>query len=211
MTSQTTMDETIFVIDDDQAVRDSLRWLLESVGHKVETFASAQEFLDRIDASCSGCLLLDVRMPGMSGIELQSILRERGYYMPIIIITGHGDVPLAVRAMKAGALEFIEKPFNDQLLLDKVQGCLAHAQSERDDQQAKSDFIRRLERLTRREREVLEAVIRGNPNKIVADQLGISVKTVEIHRSRVMEKMSAGSLAELVTLCIKAGIHTGKP
>lgn len=203
--------ETVYVVDDDQAVRDSLRWLLESVGHHVETYDSATSFLAAHDDTCGGCLLLDVRMPGMSGLELQEALNARHSTLPILIITGHGDVPMAVQAMKAGALEFIEKPFNDQVLLDRVQACITRAASQRRQQQSRSEVLRRIDRLTPRERQVMEAVVAGKANKVVADELSISIKTVEIHRARVMEKMQARSLAELVALSIEAGVHTGKP
>jgi two-component system response regulator FixJ len=203
--------ETVFVVDDDQAVRESLRWLLESVGHSVETYESASAFLADHDGSRNGCLVLDVRMPGMSGLELQESLNGLSSTLPILIITGHGDVPMAVQAMKAGAMEFIEKPFNDQILLDRIQACLTHAASQRRDQENRSDILQRIARLTPREKQVMEAVVAGKPNKIVADDLSISIKTVEIHRARAMDKMQAKSLAELVALCIEAGVHTGKP
>jgi RNA polymerase sigma factor (sigma-70 family) len=201
----------IFVVDDDKAVRDSLRWLLESVGHPVETYDSAREFLTAYNTNRSGCLVVDVRMPGMSGLELQELLASREISIPIIIITGHGDVPMAVQAMKAGAVDFIEKPFNDQVLLDRIQFCLLEETKQRQDKENKAQLIERIEQLTPREREVLEGVVAGKLNKVIADELGISIKTVEIHRSRVMEKMSAGSLAELVAMCIQAGIYKGKP
>lgn len=204
-------EHTIFVVDDDQAVRESLRWLLESVGHQVQTYPSATAFLNAYDPGHSGCLLLDVRMPGMSGLELQEVLNKRQVDIPVIIITGHGDVPMAVQAMKAGAMEFIEKPFNDQILIDRVQACIERATDLHERQQTRSEILQRASRLTPREREVLEAVVSGKPNKIIADDLSISIKTVEIHRARTMEKMQAGSLAELVSMCIEAGIHGGKP
>ncbi|MEJ2344052.1 MAG: response regulator FixJ [Gammaproteobacteria bacterium] len=204
-------EHTIFVVDDDQAVRESLRWLLESVGHQVQTYPSATAFLNAYEPGRSGCLLLDVRMPGMSGLELQEVLNQRQVDIPVIIITGHGDVPMAVQAMKAGAMEFIEKPFNDQILIDRVQACLDRATARYQRQQARSEILQRASRLTPREREVLDAVVSGKPNKIIADDLSISIKTVEIHRARSMEKMQAGSLAELVSMCIEAGIHEGKP
>ncbi len=201
-----TAEAHIYIVDDDSAVRESLRWLLESAGHSVETFDSAATFLRTYRNDGPGCLLLDVRMPGMSGLELQETLRERGITTPIIIITGHGDVPMAVQAMKAGAVEFIEKPFNDQVLLDRIQQCVAMDRQRREDTAARSDILDRSDRLTPREREVLDAVVAGKPNKIIADDLNISIKTVEIHRARGMTKMEAGSLAELVTLWIRGGL-----
>lgn len=193
---------TVFVVDDDQAMRNSLKWLISSVGMRVECFGSADEFLASHHAGGAGCLLLDVRMPGMSGLELQEVLVDRGITLPVIIITGHGDVPMAVRAMKAGAVEFIEKPFNDELLLDAIRRALALDEKQRDLQQERAGVTERLAELTPREREVMEMVTEGMSNKEIAGQLGVSAKTVEAHRARVMEKMRAGSLAELVRMAL---------
>ena len=206
-----TAEAHIYIVDDDSAVRESLRWLLESAGHAVEAFDSARDFLRNYSDDSPGCLLLDVRMPGMSGLELQETLKDRGVDTPIIIITGHGDVPMAVQAMKAGAVEFIEKPFNDQVLLDRIQQCVELDRRRRQDTAARSDITDRSARLTPREREVLDAVVAGKPNKIIADELNISIKTVEIHRARGMTKMEAGSLAELVTLWIQGGLKSEEP
>ncbi len=211
MSDDTTPKPTVFVVDDDQAVRDSLRWLLESVGHGVETFESAHEFLDSYDPNRPGCLVLDVRIPGMSGLELQETLAARAMAIPIIMITGHGDISMAVQAMKDGALDFIEKPFNDQLLLDRVQYALNEDARRRRDRAEKEVLLERVAQLTPRELEVMREVVAGHPNKVVAHTLGISVKTVEIHRARAMEKMQAGSLPELVAMCIACGLHQGKP
>lgn len=193
---------TVFVVDDDQAMRNSLKWLIESVGVPVESFASAAAFLESYYPGRSGCLLLDVRMPGMSGLELQEYLREHEISIPVIIITGHGDVPMAVRAMKGGAIDFIEKPFNDEVLLDAIRTALAMDEQQRDRQSEKADITACYATLTPRESEVMEMVTDGKSNKEIANLLGVSAKTVEAHRARVMEKMQAGSLAELVRMAV---------
>lgn len=189
---------TVFVVDDDAAIRDSLRWLIESVHLPVKTYASAAEFLDAADLKNPGCLILDVRMPGTSGLDLQEELGRRASVVPVILLTGHADVPMAVRAMKAGAFDFLEKPFNDQLLLDRVQDAIADSLCRCREMAVQEDRLARLERLTPREREVLERVIAGKQNKVIARELGIGLKTVEVHRHNVMEKMEAQSLAELI-------------
>ena len=183
----------VHVVDDDEALRDSLRWLLESAGHRVATYASAEAFLETAAAEHGGCLLLDIRMPGMSGLELQDELKRRGHAIPIVFITGHGDVPMAVNAVKKGALEFIEKPFNAQALLAMVDHAL-------DIDAATRRVAARLGRLTKREREVMELVIAGKRNQDIAAELSISIKTVEAHRAGMMWKMGVDSLAELVQL-----------
>lgn len=189
---------TVYVVDDDPAMRDSLRWLLESVDFQVHIFESATAFLDEYKGNRPACLVLDVRMPGMSGLDLQDELVRRGVNIPMIMISAHGDVPVAVRALKTGAIDFIEKPFSDQLLLDRVRQALEKDQQASQTDEVKEAIRARTATLTPREREVMELVVAGNPNKAVASQLGLSQKTVEIHRARVMSKMSAGSLAELV-------------
>ena len=191
---------TVFVVDDDQAVRDSLRWLVESVGHKVRTYGSAQAFFDAYDPHQPGCLVLDVRMPGASGIEMQEHLRNTGAEIPIIVITGHADVATAVRAMKAGAVDFIEKPFSDQLLLDHIHRCIEHDVERRAEGARSQEIIGRRAQLTPRQRRVMDLVAGGLSNRIIAENLGISLKTVEAHRAKVMEKMRARSVAELVKL-----------
>ena len=195
---------TVFVVDDDEAMRESLTWLIESVGLKVEAHSSADSFLMSYYPGRSGCLLLDVRMPGMSGLELQGHLQEQQITLPVIMITGHGDVPMAVRAMKAGAIDFIEKPFNDEQLLESIRNALAVDDLRRDEQSFKADIASRLELLTPRETEVMDMVTAGKSNKEIANALGVSAKTVEAHRAKVMEKMQAGSLAERVRLVISA-------
>ncbi len=191
---------TVFVVDDDPAVRDSLRWLLASVDLDVETYASAPEFLDAYDPDKPGCVLVDVRMPGMSGLELQEELASRSTKLPVIIITGHSDVQMAVRAMKGGAFDFIEKPFNDQALLDLVQKALERNRETIEAQVEHEHIQRRFDLLSPRERQVLDLIVSGEPNKRIAFNLGLSEKTVEAHRARVMEKTEAGSLADLVKM-----------
>jgi two-component system, LuxR family, response regulator FixJ len=196
---------TIFVVDDDTAVRDALKLLLRSVGQAVETFGSAQEFLDAYGEDRPGCLVLDIRMPGMSGLELQQKLNEKHSILPIIFITGHGDVPMAVEAMQAGAVDFIQKPFRDQDLIDRINQALEKDGSNRAALGERNDIRRRLETLTPREREVLDLVVHGKANKVIAGDLKLSQRTVEIHRARVMEKMQASSLAHLVRMVLEVG------
>lgn len=194
------MSPVIYVVDDDQAVRDGLRRLLESVGLEVSTHADALEFLDRYVPERPGCLLLDMRMPGMGGLDLQDKLHERGIELPVIIITGHGDVPAAVRALKGGALDFIQKPFNPQALLDRVQQAIEQDRARHQQAAARSDAMRKLSRLTAREREVMEMLLTGRANKVIAIELDISERTVEFHRANIMKKMNARSLAQLMSL-----------
>jgi two-component system, LuxR family, response regulator FixJ len=201
---------TVFIVDDDDAVCGALRLLLKSVGLAATTLSSAQDFLATYDPQQPGCLILDVRMPGMSGLELQQQLNLRGAIIPVIFITGHGDIPMAVEAMQQGAFDFLQKPFRDQDLIDRIQRALAKDQTGRAELQERSRIKQRLESLTAREREVLELVTSGKPNKIMAADLGVSQRTVEIHRARVMEKMGASSLAQLVrmVLDLKGGAET---
>lgn len=194
---------TVFVIDDDEAVRDSLRLLLKSVGLPVRTCASAQEFLPTYDARQPGCLVLDVRMPGMSGLELQQQLNVRGATIPVVFITGHGDIPMAVEAMQHGAFDFLQKPFRDQDLIDRVQRALERDAAIHAQLRATDRIREHLASLTPREREVLELVTAGKPNKVMAGDLGVSQRTIEIHRARVMEKMQARSLAQLVRMLME--------
>jgi FixJ family two-component response regulator len=192
----------VFVVDDDAAVRDSLKMLLRSVGHFVETFGSAQDFLDGYRADRPGCLVLDIRMPGMSGLELQEKLNERHAIIPVIFITGHGDVPMAVEAMRGGAVDFIQKPFRDQDLLDRINQSLDKDAAYRAGLAERDSIAKRLATLTPREREVMQLVVRGKANKVIAGDLNLSQRTVEIHRARVMEKMQAASLAHLVRMVL---------
>ena len=196
------MEPIVFVIDDDEAVRLSTEMLIRSMGLRAESFASAAEFLDDFDPQQPSCLILDIRMPGMSGLELQEHLVERNLSVPIIFVTGHGEVPMAVKAMKAGAIDFIQKPFRDQELIDRV-----HAALEKDaEARVKASEIQainaKMQTLTARETEVMQLVVDGKANKEIAFDLGLSPRTVEIHRARVMSKMGAGSLAELVRLAL---------
>ncbi|HXK56959.1 MAG: response regulator transcription factor [Gammaproteobacteria bacterium] len=197
----------VFVVDDDQAMRNSLKWLIESVGMKVETYSTADDFIQNYYPGRAGCLLLDVRMPGMSGLELQEHFIKHQINIPIIIITGHGDVPMAVRAMKSGAVDFIEKPFNDELLLESIRNALSMDVEQRAAQAERAEIATRLANLTPREHEVMEMVTAGKANKEIAQTLGVSAKTVEAHRSRVMEKMEANSLADLVKMAVAANIE----
>jgi len=207
----TTSESIVFVVDDDPAVRDSLQWLLSSVDMKVETFASAQEFIDAYDPKQLGCVLVDVRMPGMSGLELQEELAARGTSLPVIVITGHSDVQMAVRAMKAGAFDFIEKPFNDQALLDLVQKAIDENKQTVRMRSEQEDIRERFDLLSPRERQVLEQIVAGEPNKRIAFNLGLSEKTVEAHRAKVMEKTRAGSLAELIKMATILEATKGNP
>jgi two-component system response regulator FixJ len=195
----------VFIVDDDAAVRDALKFLLRSVGHPVEAFASALEFLDAYRDDRPGCLVLDIRMPGMSGLELQEKLVERRSILPIIFITGHGDVPMAVEAMQAGAMDFIQKPFRDQDLLDRINQALEKDAKNRAALGELNLIRERLASLTPREREVMDLVVHGKANKVIAGDLDLSQRTVEIHRARVMEKMQAASLAHLVRMVIEVG------
>ena len=190
----------VFIVDDDEGVRSSLRLLLKSVGLVPSALASAREFLDKYDPAQPGCLVLDVRMPEMSGLELQEQLNLKGAVLPVIFITGHGDVPMAVEAMQAGACDFLQKPFRDQDLIDRIQRALDKDRTNRAALEERTLIRERLLSLTPREREVLAMVTSGKANKIMAADLGVSQRTIEIHRARVMEKMSAASLAQLVRM-----------
>ena len=190
----------VFIVDDDAAVRSSLRLLIKSVGLVATGLESAREFLDRYDPAQPGCLVLDVRMPQMSGLELQEQLNRLGAVVPVIFITGHGDVSMAVEAMQAGAFDFLQKPFRDQDLIERVQRALEKDRVNRTVLAEHNILRQRLESLTPREREVLQLLSSGKPNKIMAADLGVSQRTVEIHRARVMEKMGAASLAHLVRM-----------
>ena len=199
-TGTSSLESTIFIVDDDGAVRDSLEDLMDSVGYKTAAFASGVEFLAAFDPTQLGCLVLDIRMPVMSGLELQERLSERGSTLPIIFITGHGDVPMAVEAMRRGAVDFIQKPFRDQELLDQVNKALAQGMNEQRNSVAVHKLKQRLGQLTDRERQILNRVVEGQANKVIAIELNLSQRTVEAHRSHVMEKMQARSLADLVRM-----------
>jgi len=200
-------DPTVFIVDDDDAIRDSLKLLLEAGGiSRVVAYERARDFLDRGGPAAGDCLVVDVRMPDMDGLELQQALVDRAVDMPVIVMTGHGDIPMAVRALKAGANDFIEKPFSDEIMLDAVHRALARATRDRRQSEEVADIRACHETLTDREREVFQAMTAGHPNKVIAHLLGISPRTVEIHRARVMEKMRAKSLSGLVRMAIEAGL-----
>jgi FixJ family two-component response regulator len=201
----------VFIVDDDEAVRSSMRFLIRSVGLQAQMYASAPEFLSAYDQRHPGCLLLDVRMPGMSGLELQQELNRRGATIPVVFITGHGDVAMAVEAMQQGAFDFLQKPFREQDMLDRVQRALARDAESRSRLAARAEIQTRLATLTPREIEVLQLITHGKANKVVGAELGVSQRTVEIHRAHVMEKMHASSLAELVRMVLDSDDSTHNP
>lgn len=197
-------DRVVYIVDDNSAVRDAVRWLVQQVGLKPKTYNSAQEFLDAFNPDMRGCLVLDIRMPGMSGLELQDRLEKLESKLPIIIITGHGDIPITVRAMKAGAYEFLQKPFNDQALLDSIQGGLDKYELIWQQEDKRKLASQSLASLTPREREVLELLRQGKSNKLIARELNLSVRTVEGHRANIVEKVETKSLGQLIELIIKS-------
>lgn len=197
----------VFVVDDDASIRRALTRLIKSAGYQVNTFASAREFLDSgCHSEGLGCLVLDVRMPGLSGLDLQREMQNAKFMLPIVFMTGHGDIPMTVKAMKAGAVDFLPKPVKDTDLLRAIEQAIARAYRDRAERKEIEDIQRRVEKLTPREREVMALVASGMPNKLIAFELGTVEKTIKVHRARVMEKMQAGSLAELVRLAERVGI-----
>ena len=194
---------TVYVVDDDEAVRDSVQWLLEGQDFRVRCFESAETFLARYDPREVACMIVDIRMNGMSGLELQDRLVERGSPLPIAIITGHGDIPLAVDTMKKGALDFIQKPFKEEQLISLVERMLEQARSNFSEQQQTASRDALLAKLTGREAQVLERIVAGHLNKQIADDLGISIKTVEAHRANIMEKLGANTVADLLKIALK--------
>ena len=200
-------DRCVYIVDDDEAVRDSLSALLESKGYAVTSFGSAPEFLETAGSLPDGCLIVDIRMPEVDGLELQQRLIQRSLGFPLIVITGHGDVPLAVRAMKAGAIDFIEKPFASQAILESLSSAFARLATPAGQDSAAGAAASKLNLLSPRELEVLEGLLAGLPNKSIAYDLGISPRTVEIHRARVMDKMGARSLSELIRLALAADVQ----
>jgi len=196
----------VYVVDDDAAARESLEALLLSAGHDVQTFKNGKTFLEAYSSDWAGCAVLDVRMPGLSGLQVQEELVNRQSTLPVIIVTGHGDLPMAVRAMQAGALDFIEKPYDEERLFESVELAVQTGQQQAEASQALTALKERFDQLTPREREVLVEVAYGHPNKVVAHKLGISARTVEIHRARVVEKMQARSLSHLVRMAIQLGL-----
>jgi len=201
------MTAMVYVVDDDRIAGESLQWLIESAHLPVKVFSRGLDFLEFYQPDLCGCVLLDVRMPDINGMELHARLKEKGNHIPVIMVTGHADVSMAVRAMKAGAYDFIEKPYNDSLMLERIQSAMAYDQDNRRNQQRVEQIQQRVETLTPREREVMSRVLESRPNKLIAADLGISIKTVELHRANLMSKMQATSSTELVRLALIAGIE----
>jgi two-component system, LuxR family, response regulator FixJ len=200
---------TVFIVDDDEAVRDSLGLLLRSVGYRARCYGSARDFLKAFAPRDYGCLVLDIRMPGMTGLELQKRLAELGCNIPIVFITGHGDIPMAVEAVRQGAVDFLQKPFADQDLVDRINEAMKQAAQQREGELERLEILDRVESLTAREKQVMGQVVLGKANKVIAGDLGVSQRTVEIHRARVMEKMQANSLAHLVRMVMVAEAQPG--
>lgn len=196
----------IHVVDDDEAARDSLSFLLGAAGHAVKTFNSARAFLEALAGMAVSCVVTDIRMPGVDGLELMRRLTAEGHRFPVIMITGHGDVPLAVEAMKLGAFDFLEKPFDDDTMIAAINAALHRTETDSESERESSEIAERLHGLSPRERQVLEGLVAGRPNKAIGRDLGISPRTVEIYRAKAMEKMKASSLSELVRLAVRAGI-----
>jgi FixJ family two-component response regulator len=200
----------IFVVDDDASAREGIEDLLQSVGLRVMTFKSPQEFLEGARPDAPGCIVLDVRLPGTSGLEFQKVLTDAGIHLPVIFITGHGDIPMSVMAMKSGAIEFLTKPFREQSLLDAINAGIEKDRQRRDGLKLVSELQQRFQRLTPREREVFALVVTGRPNKQVAAELGLSEMTVKVHRSQVTKKMRATSIVELARIADRLGLSVDK-
>jgi two-component system response regulator FixJ len=198
---------TAYIIDDDRMARESLKWLIESAGLPVQVYDHGLDFLDQVNESMRGCILLDVRMPDINGMELHTKLKQRNIIMPVIIVTGHADVAMAVRAMKAGAFDLIEKPYNDALMLEHVQNAITHDHDNRRNEQRVSNIKACAERLTPREQQVMSHVLNSKQNKVIATELNISIKTVELHRANLMSKMQVRSSTELVRLALLAELE----
>lgn len=199
------MEPCVYVIDDDRLVRESLEWLLESVNLQTHLYENGQDFLSEFSPGLPGCVVLDVRMPGLNGMELHQSLKHIDPYFPVIIVTGHADVPLAIRAMKEGAFDFIEKPYNDQHMLERIQLAIHHYDDLQKHQERADALTNRFDKLSKREAQVLGGVLQSQPNKIIADDLCISIKTVEVHRANLMSKLNVKTITELVRLAIEAG------
>ncbi|MCP4696729.1 MAG: response regulator transcription factor [Gammaproteobacteria bacterium] len=197
---------TVYIVDDEESIRKALSFLMKTAGVKARTYASAEEFLQAYaspaSSASSGCLLLDVRMPGMDGLELQSVLNKKQIKLPVIIITGHADIRMAVQAMRAGAVDFIEKPFDPELLLQRVQECMDKSKNIRKKHDQHTEIAERLASLSKREREVMQQLVEGKANKVIAAELYISARTVEVHRARVMSKLQAKSLSDVVRIAM---------
>jgi len=201
------MESIVYLVDDDRLARESLMWLIESANLPAREFDGGLTFLESYEIGAPGCVLLDVRMPDINGMELHAKLREKGATIPVIIVTGHADVSMAVRAMKAGAYDFIEKPYNDALMLERIQSAIAYDLDNQKNRERIDEINQRVDKLTPREREVMSCVLRSMQNKVIATELGISVKTVELHRANLMAKMEAKSPTELVRLALIADLE----
>jgi len=202
----TSSDPTVFVVDDDDALLDSLATMADTVGMASETFSSARAFLDKYEVDRPGCLVLDIRMPDMNGLELQDVLKARGIDLPVVIISGHADVPLAVRALKSGAIDVLEKPFRQQVLLDCIRDAFQLDSDRRERRERTRLYAERFSTLTPREREVMQLLVQGNQGKTIASALNISYKTMEKFRAKVMKKMQAGTVVELVLMAVDLGL-----
>lgn len=194
----------VYVIDDDKEVRDSLAWLLETINLKTKPYESGNAFLESFRTGLQGCVVLDVRMPGMNGMDLHLHIKKMDANIPVIIVTGHADVPMAIRAMKDGAFDFIEKPYNDQQMLERIQMAIHQQKDLKKDQQRKQTIKKMFDNLSKREVQVLSGILKSNPNKVIADELCISIKTVEAHRSSLMSRLEVKTVAELVRLAIES-------
>ncbi len=201
----------VYIVEDDEAVRESLQLMLESVGYKTRVFTNANAFLEQHHSDMAGCLVLDIRMPGINGMELQRKLNERNSMLPVIFVTGHGDVPMAVEAMQQGALDFVQKPYREQELLEKIERAFEIDKTNRESLQQRQTIVARLHNLTPRELDVLRLMVEGKANKVIAIDLDISQRTVEIHRARVMEKLEANSLAHLVRMVMATDLDLLEP
>ena len=197
---------TVHVVDDDEAIRQSISFLLRKAGYTVETYPAGTAFLKAVTRKSQGCVLLDVRMPDIDGLEVQARLSQQGIAMPVVMLTGHGNVTLAVRAIKAGAIEFLEKPFERLVLIDAIEAALRHAARTGREHLAANDAVVRIAALTARERDVLNGMVLGRPNKLIAFELGIATRTVEVHRASLMEKLSARSLSDVLRIAFAAGL-----
>ena len=197
---------TVHVVDDDEAIRQSISFLLRKAGYTVETYPAGTAFLKAVTRKSQGCVLLDVRMPDIDGLEVQARLSQQGIAMPVVMLTGHDDVTLAVRAIKAGAIEFLEKPFERLVLIDAIEAALRHAARTGREHLAANDAVVRIAALTARERDVLDGMVLGRPNKLIAFELGIATRTVEVHRASLMEKLSARSLSDVLRIAFAAGL-----
>ena len=202
----TTSDAIVYIVDDDAAVRDSLAVLLSTAGLKVDTYTTGEEFLDAWSPAAAGCLVLDIRMPGLSGLDLLEQLASRKSRIPVVMITGHGDVKIAVKAMKLGAADFIEKPFKYDVIIESIKNALQRKEEERSTENSVDAYLERLQLLTERERQIYNHMVQGDPNKVIAAKLDISPRTVEIHRAHVMDKLQVRNLPQLVKLAILAEV-----